>query len=73
MTSLPELVDRKTVAAETNLPRSAIDAIWRQLDVFNFEGGRKVYARRTDVLAVIEASRINRGAVRPYRRQPGSA
>jgi hypothetical protein len=32
-----------------------------------------VYARRTDVLAVIEASRINRGAVRPYRRPPGSA
>lgn len=62
---LPALVDRKRLAAETGLPRSAVDAIFRALPVVAFPGHRKVYVRREDVDRLIEASTYASDTVRP--------
>ena len=62
---LPALMDRKAVAEETGLPRSAIDAIFRALPVVSFPDSRKVFVKRDDVLALIEASTYDGTQVRP--------
>lgn len=54
--SLPELVDRKTLAEEMGVPRSAVDAIFRAVPVVIFEHApRKVFVRREDVQRLVEA------------------
>ncbi len=53
---LPQLLDRKTLAAELDVPRSTIDAIFRQLPVVSFADHRKVYVRRVDVENLITQS-----------------
>ena len=63
MGALPKLLDRKTLADEMDVPRSTVDAIFRQLPVVTFPDPttstgrhRKVYVRRDDVQALIERS-----------------
>jgi hypothetical protein len=53
---LPELLDAKHLAAELGVTRAAAEAIMRRLPVVSIEGLRKVYVRRSDVLALIELS-----------------
>ena len=55
MNTLPHLLDRKALAEETGLPRSAIDAIFRALPVVTFPDCRKVFVKRQDVLDLIES------------------
>ena len=52
--ALPRLLDRKGLAAETGLPRSAIDVIFRHCPVVALPGHRKAYVRRADVSAYFE-------------------
>ncbi len=52
---LPELLDARRLAAELGVSRAAAEAVMRQLPVVQFEGLRKVYVRRQDVAALIEA------------------
>jgi len=60
---LPEFIDRKTLAAETGLPRSVVDAIFRELPVIVFTGApRKVLVKRADALALIDRSTFEPGA-----------
>lgn len=63
MDALPKLIDRKRLADEMGLPRSTVDAIFRELSVVTFPDPttstgrhRKVYVRRDDVQALIERS-----------------
>lgn len=59
---LPPLVDRRTLAAETGLPRSVVDAIFRELPVIVFTGApRKVLVKRADALALIARSTFSPG------------
>jgi hypothetical protein len=62
---LPSLVDRKQIQLETGLGRAAIDAVFRQVPVVVIPGCRKVFAKREDVMALIERSTFNRDRVRP--------
>jgi hypothetical protein len=65
MSGIGRFIDRRTLADETDLPRAAIDAIWRRVRVYRFGDGRKVYALREEVEAQIAASQVHRDAVRP--------
>jgi hypothetical protein len=51
---LPELLDAKHLTAELGVTRAAAEAIMRQLPVVQFEGLRKVYVRRSDVLRLLK-------------------
>jgi hypothetical protein len=51
---LPELLDVKALRAELGVSRAAAEAIMRQLPVVEFEGLRKAYVRRSDVVALVE-------------------
>jgi hypothetical protein len=53
---LPELLDAKALRAELGVTRAAAETIMRQLPLVEFEGLRKVYVRRPDVLAMIQKS-----------------
>jgi hypothetical protein len=53
-TPLPALLDAKALQAELGITRAAAEAIMRQLPSVQFEGLRKVYVRRADVLELIE-------------------
>jgi hypothetical protein len=63
--SLPQLLDRKGLAAETGLPRSAIDVIFRHCPVVALPGHRKVYVRRADVSAYFDQHTFRDDRVRP--------
>ena len=63
MTPLPALLDRKAVASELGVPRSAVDAIFRALPVVTLPDHRKVYVRRDDLAQLIDA-----GTYRPGER-----
>ena len=65
---LPQLLDRKTLAAEMGIPRSAIDAIFRVLDVVAFPDLRKSFVRREDVHRLIEEHTFGDDRVRPTGR-----
>jgi hypothetical protein len=52
---LPELLDVKALRAELGVTRAAAEAIMRRLPVVQIEGLRKVYVRRSDVAAYLEA------------------
>lgn len=64
-TALPELLDRKRFAAETGLPRSAIDVIFRHCPVVALPGHRKVYVRRADVSAYLDQHTFRDDRIRP--------
>jgi hypothetical protein len=52
---LPELLDAKALQAELGVTRAAAEAIMRRLPVVQIEGLRKVYVRRSDVAAYLDA------------------
>ena len=56
MSALPQLLDRRTLAEETGLPRSAIDAVFRALPTIHLPGLRKPLVRRADELELLERS-----------------
>jgi hypothetical protein len=51
---LPELMDAKHLVTELGVTRAAAEAIMRRLPVVQFEDLRKVYVRRSDVVAYLE-------------------
>ena len=61
MSALPQLLDRKMLAEELGIPRSTVDAIFRQLPVVTFPDPttatgrhRKVFVKRDDVADLIQ-------------------
>jgi hypothetical protein len=60
---LPELLDCKRLAEELGVTRAAAEAVMRSLPVVQFEGLRKVYVKRGDVLALLERSTFEKGQV----------
>jgi hypothetical protein len=60
---LPELLDAKHLAAELGITRAAAEAIMRQIPTVQLPGLRKVYVRRSDVAALLEASTFEKGQV----------
>ena len=61
--SLPELLDVKALRAELGVSRAAVEAIMRRLPVVQIEGLRKVYVRRADVAAYLEARTFGKDRV----------
>jgi hypothetical protein len=57
---LPELLDCKALQAELGVTRAAAEAIMRRLPIVAVEGLRKVYVRRSDVAAYLEARTFDR-------------
>ena len=51
---LPELLDCRRIMVETGLTRSVVESLMRQLPKTTIPGVRKVYVRRSDVLALLE-------------------
>ena len=60
---LPELLDAKALRTELGVTRATAEAIMRHLPVVQFDGLRKVYVRRTDAAAYIEARTFSKDAV----------
>ncbi len=52
---LPELLDAKKLQTELGVTRAAAEAIMRRLPVVQVEEFRKVYVRRGDVRAYLDA------------------
>jgi hypothetical protein len=52
---LPELLDAKRLQVELGVTRAAAEAIMRRLPVVLVEDLRKVYVRRADVAAYLDA------------------
>jgi hypothetical protein len=47
---LPPLMDCSKIARETGLPESTCRRIMRRCELLHFEGVRKVYVRRSELL-----------------------
>jgi hypothetical protein len=60
---LPELLDVKALRTELGVTRAAAEAIMRRLPVVQIEGLRKVYVRRSDVAAYLEARTFGKDRV----------
>ncbi len=60
---LPELLDAKRLQAELGVNRAAAEAIMRRLPVVQFEDLRKVYVKRSDLAAYIEARTFTKDQV----------
>lgn len=60
---LPELLDCKALMAELGVTRSAAESVMRRLPVVQFEDLRKVYVKRCDVAAYIEARTFGKSEV----------
>lgn len=60
---LPELLDAKKLQAELGVTRAGAEAIIRRLPVVQIEGLRKVYVRRSDVAAYLEARTFSKAEV----------
>ena len=60
---LPALVDVKALQAELGITRAAAEKIMRQLPIVQFEDLRKVFVRRDDVRALIEARTFRKDEV----------
>ena len=58
---LPELLDAKKLQAELGVSRAVAETLMRRLPLVVFEDVRKVYVRRADVAALIEASTVAKG------------
>lgn len=54
---LPELLDTRALMAELNVKRGVAESIIRQLP--KFREGRRVFVRRGDVHAYIEANMVD--------------
>ena len=52
---LPELLDAKALRIELGVTRAASEAIMRRVPSVQIEGLRKVYVRRSDIVAYLEA------------------
>jgi hypothetical protein len=57
---LPELLDAKGLQAELHVTRAVAEKLMRRLPLVVFEDVRKVYVRRPDVAALIEASTMEK-------------
>jgi hypothetical protein len=55
---LPELLDAKGVQTELGVTRAVAEKLMRKLPLIVFEDVRKVYVRRDDVAALVEASTV---------------
>ena len=55
---LPELLDAKRVQAELGVTRAVAEKLMRRLPLVVFQDVRKVYVRRADVAALIDASTV---------------
>ncbi len=62
---LPELLDAKRLMAELGVTRAVAEKLMRQLPVISFPGIRKIYVRRSDVLALVESSTFSNDHVLP--------
>ena len=51
---LPTLLDCRAIMRETGISRAAAEALMRSLPKVTVPGLRKVYVRRSDVLALLE-------------------
>ncbi len=60
---LPELLDAKGLRAELGVTRAAAEAIMRRLPVVQFEDLRKVYVKRSDLAAYVEARTFSKDQV----------
>jgi len=60
---LPELLDAKALRLELGVTRAAAEAIMRHLPVVQIEGLRKVYVRRADVSAYLQARTFSKTEV----------
>jgi hypothetical protein len=63
MTELPELLDCKRLMRETGLSRAGAEALMRAVAVVTIEGLRKVFVRRADVAAYLEARTFTKDRV----------
>jgi hypothetical protein len=61
--SLPQLLDVKALRAELGVSRAAAEAIMRQLPIVQFEGLRKAYVKRADVLTYVAARTFEKDKV----------
>jgi hypothetical protein len=57
---LPQLLDAKRLQAELGVTRAVAEKLMRRLPLVVFEDVRKVYVRREDVAALIEASTLEK-------------
>ena len=60
---LPELLDAKRLQSELGVTRAAAEAIMRRVPVVQIEDFRKVYVRRSDVVAYLEVRTFGKGEV----------
>lgn len=61
--NLPGLMDAKALRLELGVTRAAAEAIMRRVPIIQIEGLRKVYVRRSDVVAYIEARTFTKDEV----------
>jgi|NGEPerStandDraft_5_1074534.scaffolds.fasta_scaffold102269_2 hypothetical protein len=62
---LPELLDRKQLAAETGFGRATVDWVFGRLPVVALPGHRKVFVRREDVARLLTEHTYAGARVRP--------
>jgi hypothetical protein len=60
---LPELLDSKALRLELGVTRAAAEAIMRHLPIVQVEGLRKLYVRRSDVVAYLDARTFSKSEV----------
>ena len=60
---LPELLDAKALRLELGVTRAAAEAIMRRLPTVQIEELRKVYVRRSDVVAYLESRTFTKSEV----------
>jgi len=60
---LPELLDAKRLQTELGVTRAAAEALMRRLPIVQIEGLRKVYVRRADVAAYLQARTFTKSEV----------
>jgi hypothetical protein len=57
---LPELLDAKHLQAELGVTRAVAEKLMRRLPLVVFEDVRKVFVKRTDVLALLRESTVEK-------------
>lgn len=60
---LPELLDAKTLRTELGVTRATAEAIMRRLPIVQPDCVRKVFVKRSDVAAYLEAMTFSNGEV----------
>jgi hypothetical protein len=60
---LPELLDCRRLMRETGLSRAGAEALMRKVPTVEIEGLRKVYVRRQDVAAYLDARTFSKEQV----------